>query len=487
MLYPLTHIDHIAVIATLVGAAPVSVQRCRVLDLNAADGSNLASLASAFPRSQFVGLSSRRRGRPLAVEIVAALELRNVELVDDEVETWEGAAGEFDYIIARGLYSAVAERGRARLLELCRQHLAPSGVAYLSHDTMPGGGVLGQLRELVRLLTDPGASPSSAHARAILELIVRLTRSDGERDVAPYARALAERSRQLLALDRAAFTRALLGSARHGVYLRDFLVLAERHGLRYLTDAEHRAALAPSLAAQLTRELEQLSGEELAREQLLDFVTARATRHSLLCREELELVARRQSPEHAIDGMLVAARPRRDGLASTERNAWVDAAMVELHESWPRARPFPDVARAVVARLGLPTPEAAAARPVLARAFLERFRRGLVRLMTTQATLVRAPSHRPAISAFARFQAAHRGLVCTHHHTTLAARGRLACALAAQLDGERTSGELVELLWRRARAERWSSEGGALLTRASVADEVARLLEQLALAGAFIK
>src|SRR5262249_58673218 len=49
-----THPDHLAVVATLAGMRPASVDHCRVLELGCASGGQLISLALALPRSPFV-------------------------------------------------------------------------------------------------------------------------------------------------------------------------------------------------------------------------------------------------------------------------------------------------------------------------------------------------------------------------------------------------------------------------------------------------
>ena len=46
--------------------------------------------------------------------------------------------GEFDYIIAHGLFSSIAQAVCDRILEICKKSLAPEGVAYISYNTLPG-------------------------------------------------------------------------------------------------------------------------------------------------------------------------------------------------------------------------------------------------------------------------------------------------------------------------------------------------------------
>jgi len=52
---PLSHPDHMAVVATLFGLAPPNVATCRVLEFGCNDGANLLPMAASLPDAQFVG------------------------------------------------------------------------------------------------------------------------------------------------------------------------------------------------------------------------------------------------------------------------------------------------------------------------------------------------------------------------------------------------------------------------------------------------
>lgn len=51
-----THPDSLAVIGTLFGMHPPTVEHCRVLELACGNGSNLIPMAYALPSSEFVGV-----------------------------------------------------------------------------------------------------------------------------------------------------------------------------------------------------------------------------------------------------------------------------------------------------------------------------------------------------------------------------------------------------------------------------------------------
>src|SRR5439155_909713 len=51
-----THPDRLATVATLFGLKPPPVEKCRVLELGCADGTNLIPMAIGLPEGTFVGV-----------------------------------------------------------------------------------------------------------------------------------------------------------------------------------------------------------------------------------------------------------------------------------------------------------------------------------------------------------------------------------------------------------------------------------------------
>jgi SAM-dependent methyltransferase len=133
-----THPNRIAAIARLFGINAPPVSTARVLEIGCGDGGNLISIAYTLPRSQSVGLdlaaSAVERGR----QRVAALALTNCDLLVADLATAGRSLGEFDYVIAHGVYSWVPPPLRESLLRLVSDALAPTGVAFISYNVFPG-------------------------------------------------------------------------------------------------------------------------------------------------------------------------------------------------------------------------------------------------------------------------------------------------------------------------------------------------------------
>ena len=76
-----------------------------------------------------------------------------------------GALGEFDYIVAHGLYGWIPQDARDALLATIDASLAPDGIAYVSYNAQPGGYFRRMLRD-AGLLARARRRPGDELARA---------------------------------------------------------------------------------------------------------------------------------------------------------------------------------------------------------------------------------------------------------------------------------------------------------------------------------
>jgi len=242
-----THPDRLAAVATLRGLNPAPVTRCRVLEIGCGDGGNLIPMAYFLPESEFLGVDLAAAAIAQGRELARELKLKNIELREADFRTI--AAGEFDYIVAHGLYSWLPSDVRDCLLALCAERLAPEGVAYISYNTWPGRHERHMLREILLYQLRDLRAP-----RRRLREARRLLTTIGT----PAARAMADEPDDLLFHDD-------LAEVNDPVWFRDFDAHAARHGLQYLGDAGPGPAFRDD-------------------EQYDDFVRMRAFRQSLLCR-----------------------------------------------------------------------------------------------------------------------------------------------------------------------------------------------------------
>ena len=234
-IHPLTHPDRLATIARLSGLDAPDIRTARVLEVGVGDGLNIVSMAQTLPGAQFVGFDIEAEGIERGRERLATVGLSNARLeVADLMDGASAIEGEFDYIIAHGVFAWVPEPVALALLRLIGARLAVNGVAFVSFNALPGSYATMAVREaMVRAAGDAtDTTERLERARAMLRAIAEPRASDGQ--VQKGLRILAgerlERDGRVLVHDE-------LSSAWQPWHLRDVIDRAREHGLAFLGDA----------------------------------------------------------------------------------------------------------------------------------------------------------------------------------------------------------------------------------------------------------
>ena len=167
---PETQPDFLAAIAALHGYAAVDPRHARVLELGCASGGNLIPLAFHNPESEFTGIELSRVQAEAGAAFIAQLGLLNVRILHADLSALPANLGQFDYIIAHGVYSWVPPVVQRALLQVCRDHLSPHGLAYISFNVTAGWQHILPLREALLAHTDAAlpAPQRVAQAREVL-------------------------------------------------------------------------------------------------------------------------------------------------------------------------------------------------------------------------------------------------------------------------------------------------------------------------------
>lgn len=281
--HPLTHPDRLASAATFLGIDAPEVARARVLEVGCGDGSNIIPMAAALPGATFVGCDLSTRALSEGRKTIEALGLANVRLVEEDLRALSPEHGDFDYVVAHGVYSWVPAEVRDGLFALAQSRLAPTGVMFVSYNALPGSRVRqvawDVLHRHVDHLEDPRARLAEARK---LSGMIAAGRSYHASDDAVRAefRAIAQSSDSELCHDT-------LGVPNDPVYFRDFHAHAARFVLRYLGEADLHSMSAAALSPEARKELSAL--DPVSREEALDFIRLRRFRQSLLCRTEARI------------------------------------------------------------------------------------------------------------------------------------------------------------------------------------------------------
>lgn len=460
-IYPQTHPDRLATLATLFGMQPAPVERCRVLELGCNDGSNLIAMAYGLPQSQFVGLDLAERPIAKGQATVEALGLENLTLHRRNLLHTPVDLGRFDFIMAHGLYSWVPAEVRDKLLTVCGEHLTEHGVAFVSYNAYPGCHFRALARGMMRYHTARFTDPQQQilQARALLKF---LAESKEEPDV--YHQVLKQEFERVAAYPDPGFFHDDLNPINHPVYFHEFITHATRHGLQYLCEADMSAMQEGTYPPHIATVLSSLDPDDvMAREQYLDFLKGRAFRQTLLCRHDVQL-DRTLQPER-LYALHVAAELRpvspnpdvisrgaemfqgpRGAEIETDRPV-VKTAFVHLGALWPGSIPFCDLLTLVRRHLG---PDETGQHPTaeedaheMGRALLQAYSAGYVELHAQQPPFVTAASERPSASALARFQLQHDTIIATLRHQTLRIDDDLSRHLVLLLDGTRDRATLL--------------------------------------------
>jgi methyltransferase-like protein len=458
-----SHPERSATAATLLGMSPAAVENCRVLELGCASGGNLLPLSISLPNSRFLGIDLSERQIAEGQSTITQLGLKNVELrVANLLEIVERGLplGEFDYIICHGVYSWVKEPVQRAILELCRRHLRPQGVAYISYNTYPGFYKRQPIRDLMLFHIDKSArrkqqdlSPFEAvrEARGIVELM----RLGGSERGSSWAANLAEETEILRGVPDGYVFHDHLEQDNRPCYFHEFVAAAQAQGLQFLTEAEPLSNL-EDYPEEVRQRLAPFQDDLIVIEQYLDFLRNQPLRCTLLCHAEVKL-DRQPGPElvrrlHASCAIWPSldTPPTPADIRSTAKVRFVSpqhqvtvpdrafkSVLMSLFSEEPQALDF-----VALHALSQKTADARIPDDVLVDILMYGYRGGLIRLHVSPPRFALTVSERPLASPLARLQARAQPRVTNlrHEPVDLQPLERLVLML---LDGKHLHAELL--------------------------------------------
>ena len=452
-----SHPDRIAANARLHGLSPAPIESCRVLELGCGAGGNLVPMARGLPDAHFLGIEVAARPVEAGRTLAAAIGLANVEFRRCDILDLPANLGEFDYIIAHGVYSWVPEPVRDALMAVLARHLAPEGIAYLNFNALPGGHLRDLPRDLMRFRLSVFDDPE-AHGGDALRF-VRLV-AGAQPEGSPYRRILDDELGRIERNPVGVLFHDDLVPAHRAFHFLSVVEHAARHGLQYLCEARPADVHPGRYPASIQAALRRFGGGRIAREQCFDFLVCQMYRCSLLCREGITL-----APAGDIDGMrgLRAASGLRcvdasadltDGIVQTYvapdgagvrlEDSTAKAALGILAEGWPASVEVGVLhrdARRRAARSGGPSQ---LERREFGEFISTHHAMGFVDLHTWEPSLAAGVGERPVASALSRIEIARGARVTSLRHRQVEIDDPIAAEILARLDGTRNSVALHE-------------------------------------------
>ena len=448
--FPHTHPDRLAAMATLHGLSPAPVDNCRVLEIGCSDGGNLIPMAYAIPAAEFVGFDLAHAPIERGQARIRELGLKNARMFQADLLDVGAELGQFDYMVAHGLYAWVPEPVSDRLLKLCGELLAPDGVAFISYNALPGGYVRNMVREMMldRMEGDGDVGQQVKGAAEFVRFLLA-TRPEGD----AYRTLIEEHLQKMEERAPEAIYHDELSAGYRPVHFIDFARHAGKHGLQFLSEAALPPPPDPCYRYDVRSELEKLApGDLLKQEQMLDFARARKYRETLLCRADrtvhrdfgvgrfprLLLSSPAISARSLESGAMVYELP--NGIKMESNHPGVTALLGELENAWPRALSFEALQKLIEAETGYRFDSEEAT--MLMRLAVSK----LIDLHRWNAPLAEEISMRPRASACSRQEILMRTQATTLLHSTVKLDDPIARRFLTLLDGTLDRNELAAAL-----------------------------------------
>ena len=328
----------------------------RVLELGCGNGTNLLPLAFYRRHATFVGVDGARSQIEVAIDRAAAVDVPNVTFIHcDLVDAARRLPGQFDYIIAHGVFSWISDGARDALLRLVAARLRHGGLLYVNYNSKPAWNLRGMVRDFLMAQT---AAEEDYRRRAELAQAVAAKVVGALSGVEhSYSRLLANEFRFVSEGDVSWVGHEFLAPENHAYWRSEFLAMAEQYGLAYVADADFNYSsdrtmqdLAPWLNA------EQITGRSV--DDTVDLLCYRQLHSPILTPSPLALalpdvaefsrlwVASCLEPDRSVECDRTAIYTHPSGYEVEAKNESMRAALTALRTLWPRGlkvgAAFPD-------------------------------------------------------------------------------------------------------------------------------------------------
>lgn len=456
--YPATQPPHLFTVGTLFGLTPPPLETARVLELGSALGGNLLPLALDYPRATFVGVDLSREQTEAASRTREDLGLTNVTFLQRDILDITEELGTFDYIICHGILSWVPENVRGKVLDICRDHLTPSGLAVVSYNALPGWHFIGGLRDMMRYHCRNFTTPQEQISQAV-GLLDFLSENAPPGQQA-YKTIIDNERRILTSTNPSYIFHDHLENTNTPFYLHDFVDRIKERGLHYVGDSSLPSMHVGSLPVAAREKIRQIS-DPVRREQYMDFLHNRRFKFSIISRQspgagreidpdsifrfyvEVNMKARDETPD--TEQPVTFVHSGGSGASFTTQKRAVSEFYLELTRQAPRRVLLKDVILTTQKKLGLKTPQ-----PLerAARNFaLPLVMSGFLSLTPDRDRSVTGVSEKPCAAPLARIQA--RDPQCRmviNAHRTMTRIDLFTQQLLRHLDGSKNRKDLEKIM-----------------------------------------
>ena len=431
--FPQTHPARLATCARLFSLPAPELATMRVLEIGCAAGGNIVPLACAYPQAKIVGVDYSKVQIDEGQQLVDSLKLKNIDLRCADLMQVDASWGEFDFVIAHGVYSWVAPPLQNKILSIAAEQLTPHGIAFVSYNAYPGWHMRGVVRDMMRFHAMRFTNPYQriSEARRILDVVIKHSVED---EKSAFQHLLKQEAQVLARVDDHYIYHEHLEEHCEPLYFHQFIERASKHGLAYLGEP-HLGSMTPSnYGTEGYQALKSLARNAIELEQYMDYFGNRTFRETLLQRAgrqpnyELQpsvvwpmYVASSGRPENPqVDftkGVQVTFLGRGKSSVTTPLPL-LKAAIVELAENWPAAVPFDELLIAACRRLSQEPTDYE--RTLLGRSLLLVLTTSdVIEVSIEPSKFTIRPGEKPFASALAREQAKTSPIVTSGRHESM--------------------------------------------------------------------
>ncbi|HEY3738854.1 MAG TPA: class I SAM-dependent methyltransferase [Bryobacteraceae bacterium] len=340
-----THPERAATIGTMLGMSPPVPATSRILEAGCGSGWNLIPMAAAMPDARLFGFDLAESPIESARRDTAALGLKNLRFEALDVLDFPSDTGEFDYIIAHGFYSWVPRHARLKLLEICRAHLSPQGLAFISFNANPYSTVRLMWRGMLLYHAQQMGVKSPQELIAQSETFLKTLRDQWEkRPTTRFHSKLLD-----LQIDSVRsgggnwFFHDDLATFFEPFSVTDFDRELESYGLQFASEALFEGLMPQAVADRPMNWIQ--------REQTWDNLNFRGFRSTLVCHRNRDLV---RPPDLNVFEKLRFAAPLTRTKLNTFRNEWTGSEaqsedrrildiLTRLAQTWPASVSFAEL------------------------------------------------------------------------------------------------------------------------------------------------
>ena len=270
--------------ARLLGLSPAPANTARILEIGSSYGGNLMSQALFYPKATFTGIEIAPTQVSVGKTYIDQLGIRNLNLLEADVNESHHHLGTYDYIIAHGFYSWVDEETKDNFLRLCKEHLAENGILYMSYNTYPGWHKMDSVRALLQFANKDidtlNHREKVRHGKTVASKLgaLMLEYDTVKAQQGPFLQSL----RHTLQKQDCYVGHDHLEPVNTPVYFHQCIDHMAEHGFAYLCDCDLNLSFPSVYDETLRTKLQELAPHDpLAREQYIDFMLNTAFRKSL--------------------------------------------------------------------------------------------------------------------------------------------------------------------------------------------------------------